>query len=58
MMVADIRLLQGKIIDDLDRHPKDFTRLMEELALEILEDQEIESSSGATVAKNDDRSCG
>jgi hypothetical protein len=43
-MVANIQLLQGKIIDDLDRHPKNFTKLMEELALEILEDQEVETN--------------
>ena len=40
-MVADIRLLQGKIIDDLDLYPKNFTQLMEELSLEILEDQAV-----------------
>jgi hypothetical protein len=39
-MVADIRLLQGKIIEDLDQNPKNFTKLMEELALEIVEDQQ------------------
>ena len=27
-MVADIRLLQGKIIEDLDQNPKNFTKLM------------------------------
>jgi len=39
-MVADIRLLQGKIIEDLDQNPKNFTKLIEELSLEILEDQQ------------------
>ena len=40
-MVADIQLLQGKIIEDLDQYPKNFTKLMEELALEILTDEEL-----------------
>lgn len=37
-MVVDIRLLQGKIIGDLDQNPKNFSRLMEELALELIVD--------------------
>lgn len=39
-MVIDIRLLQGKIIEDLDQNPKNFTYLMEELVLEILAEEE------------------
>ena len=39
-MVADIRLLQGKVIDDLDRNPKNFSKLIEELALEIIAESE------------------
>ena len=44
-MVIDIQLLQGKIVEDLDQHPKNFTRLMEELALEILTDEELAIAS-------------
>ena len=40
-MVADIRLLQGKVVEDLEQNPKNFTKLMEELALEILTDEEL-----------------
>lgn len=44
-MVADIRLLQGKIIQDLDQNPKDFTKLIEELALEVLAETEETGST-------------
>ena len=44
-MVADIQLLQGKIVEDLDLHPKNFTKLLEELALEILTDEELAVAS-------------
>lgn len=44
-MVADIQLLQGKIIEDLDLQPKNFSKLMEELALEILSDEELAIAS-------------
>ena len=47
-MVIDIQLLQGKIIEDLDQHPKNFTLLMEELALEILADEDL------AIEANDD----
>lgn len=47
-MVADIQLLQGKIIEDLDQYPKNFTKLMEELALEILTDEELAIASSKT----------
>ncbi len=40
-MVADIELLQGKIIQDPDRHPKNVSALIEELALEILSDEDL-----------------
>jgi hypothetical protein len=50
-MVADIRLLQGKIIDDLELYPKNFTQLMEELALEILEDQAVNPVISASVSE-------
>lgn len=49
-MVADIRLLQGKIIDDLELYPKNFTQLMEELALEILEDQAVNPTISTSVS--------
>lgn len=49
-MVADIQLLQGKIIEDLDQYPKNFTKLMEELALEILTDEELAIASGQRSA--------
>jgi hypothetical protein len=45
-MVADIQLLQGKIIEDLDQYPKNFTKLMEELALEILSEEDLAIASG------------
>ena len=48
-MVADIQLLQGKIVEDPDTQPpKHFLKLMEELALEILteEDLAVASSRG------------
>ena len=40
-MVADIQLLQGKIIEDPDRRTKNISKLIEELALEILTDEEL-----------------
>ena len=40
-MVADIQLLQGKIIDDPDKRAKNVTRLIEELALEILAEEDL-----------------
>jgi hypothetical protein len=43
-MVADIRLLQGKIIEDLELKPKNYSKLIEELTLEILGDEESDPS--------------
>ena len=41
-MVADIQLLQGKIVQDPEsQKPKNFMKLMEELALEILSEEEV-----------------
>ena len=40
-MVADIQLLQGKIIDDPDKRAKNVSKLIEELALEILADEDL-----------------
>ena len=40
-MVADIQLLQGKIIDDPDRRGKNVSKLIEELALEILSEEDL-----------------
>lgn len=49
-MVADIRLLQGKIVEDLDQEPKNFTRLMEELVLEIIQDEDLAIASSKKEA--------
>lgn len=51
-MVADIRLLQGKIIDNPDQRVKNISKLIEELALEILSEEDAAvaaapSNSGA-----------
>ncbi len=40
-MVADIQILQGKIIDDPEQRTKNISRLIEELALEILTEEEL-----------------
>ncbi len=53
-MVADIQILQGKIVDDLDRVPKNFTKLMEELTLEILSDEDL-AGAAITPQTNSDR---
>jgi hypothetical protein len=39
-MVADIRLLQGKVVEDPGLKPKNVSKLIHELALEILSDEE------------------
>jgi hypothetical protein len=39
-MVADIRLLQGKIVEDPDLRSKNVSKLIHELALEILSEEE------------------
>jgi hypothetical protein len=48
-MVADIQLLQGKIVEDPDQRPKNTVKLMEELALEILTQEEL--AVAATLQK-------
>jgi hypothetical protein len=40
-MVADIHLLQGKIVEDPEKQPKNISRLIEELELEILADEDL-----------------
>lgn len=40
-MVADIQLLQGKIIEDPDQRVKNISKLIEELALELLTEEEL-----------------
>jgi len=47
-MVADIQLLQGKIIDDPETRMKNVSTLIEELALEILSEDEL--AVAATVS--------
>jgi hypothetical protein len=39
-MVADIRLLQGKLIQNPEQSSKNVSKLIEELALEILSEEE------------------
>ncbi len=52
-MVADIRLLQGKLIENPEQGSKNISKLIEELALEILTEEELavaaapEKSSGS-----------
>ena len=40
-MVANIRLLQGKVVEDPDQRPKNVSKLIQELALEILSAEEL-----------------
>ena len=40
-MVADIQLLQGKVIDEPERRTKNISALIQELALEILSDEDV-----------------
>ena len=40
-MVAAIQLLQGKIVDDPEKRSKNVLKLIEELALEILTEEEL-----------------
>jgi len=47
-MVADIQLLQGKIIDDPEMRMKNVSRLIEELALEILSEDELAVAATVT----------
>ena len=39
-MVADIQLLQGKVINEPERRTKNISTLIHELALEILSDDD------------------
>jgi hypothetical protein len=53
-MVADIQLLQGKIVEDPELRQKNVAKLIEELALEILSEEDLagaasQSSSGVGV---------
>lgn len=48
-MVADIQLLQGKIIDDPEKRAKNVSKLIEELALEILADEDLVARSAPEV---------
>ena len=50
-MVADIQLLQGKIVEDPDQRAKNVSRLIEELALEILAD--VDLAVAVTVDRGD-----
>ena len=51
-MVADIRLLQGKIVEDPDLKPKNVSRLIHELALEILSGGEAVGESQNSEGKS------
>ena len=44
-MVADIELLQGKIVDDPEKRVQNIPFLIEELARELLALQKLESES-------------
>ena len=48
-MVADIHLLQGKIVEDPDQKAKNIPRLIEELELEILSDEDL--AQAATITR-------
>ena len=50
-MVADIQLLQGKIVEDPDNRSKNVSRLIEELALEILSEEDL-AIAGTIASKN------
>jgi hypothetical protein len=50
-MVADIQLLQGKIVEDPENRAKNISRLIEELALEILAD--IDLDAAVTIDRGD-----
>ena len=50
-MTVDIQLLQGKIVKDPDQRPKNVLKLIEELALEILSEEELAVASGQNVKK-------
>jgi hypothetical protein len=44
-MVADIRLLQGKIVEDPELRSKSVSKLIHELALEILSEEELAAAA-------------
>ena len=44
-MVADIRLLQGKIVEDPELRSKNVSKLIHELALEILSDEDLSAAA-------------
>ena len=49
-MVADIQLLQGKVIDDPEKNRvKNTAKLIEELALEILSEEDL--AQAATISR-------
>ncbi len=47
-MTADIHLLQGKIVTDPEQRPKNVLKLIEELALEILNEEELAIAASQT----------
>jgi hypothetical protein len=49
-MVADLNLLQGKIIEDPDKRAKNISRLIEELALEILSEEDLAIAAGTQTS--------
>jgi hypothetical protein len=51
-MVADIKLLQGKIVEDPDLRPKNVSKLIEELALEILAEDSLAENIAPTEIKS------
>lgn len=53
-MVADIQLLQGKVIDEPERRTRNASTLIQELALEILSDEEIAVAAAAATSAHPD----
>ena len=47
-MVADIQLLQGHIVEDPTLKTKNVAKLIEELALEILADEDLAIAAAAS----------
>jgi hypothetical protein len=52
-MVADIQLLQGKIIDDPEKRARNVSRLIEELALEILSEEEVAIATTGAIKSSE-----
>lgn len=50
-MVADIQLLQGKVIDEPERRTKNISTLIHELALEILSAEDAAVAVAVAPAK-------